>query len=97
MQRLNITDPGFETAFARLVDGRRESDIEVRQDVADIIARVRAKVDAALAEYTARFDKHRLVSENDWRIAPEDCRAAYEALAPDLRDALDVAAKRIEA
>lgn len=97
MQRLNITDPGFETAFARLVDGRRESDIEVRQDVADIIARVRAKGDAALAEYTARFDKHRLVSENDWRIAPEDCRAAYEALAPDLRDALDLAAKRIEA
>lgn len=97
MQRLNITDPGFETAFARLVDGRRESDIEVRQDVADIIARVRAKGDAALAEYTARFDKHRLVSENDWRITPEDCRAAYEALAPDLRDALDLAAKRIEA
>lgn len=97
MQRLNITDPGFETAFARLVDGRRESDIEVRQDVADIIARVRAKGDAALAEYTARFDKHRLVSENDWRIAPEDWRAAYEALAPDLRDALDLAAKRIEA
>jgi len=97
MQRLNITDPGFETAFARLVDGRRESDIEVRQDVADIIARVRAKGNAALEEYTARFDKHRLVTESDWRIAPQACRAAYEALTPDLRDALDLAAKRIEA
>lgn len=97
MQRLTVTDPGFEAAFTRLVDGRRESDIEVRQDVADIIARVRAKGDAALAEYTARFDKHRLVDDSDWRIAPEDCRAAYEALTPDLRDALDLAAKRIEA
>lgn len=97
MQRLNITDPGFERAFDRLVDGRRESDIEVRQDVADIIARVRTRGDAALEEYTARFDKHRLVDESDWRVATDECRAAYEALAPELRDALDLAAKRIEA
>ena len=97
MQRLSITDPGFETAFTRLVDGRRESDITVSQDVATIVERVRRRGDTALAEYTRRFDKHDLVDDGDWCIAPEACRAAYEGLDAPLRDALDLAAQRSEA
>ncbi|USA40281.1 histidinol dehydrogenase [Pelagerythrobacter marinus] len=97
MRRLAITDPGFEKAFARIVDGRRESDIAVSQDVATIVERVRRKGDAALVEYTQRFDKHALTQDSDWRIAPEACRAAYEGLEPALREALDLAARRIEA
>ncbi|WP_338446163.1 histidinol dehydrogenase [Pelagerythrobacter marensis] len=97
MRRLSIAEPGFETAFARLVDGRRESDIAVSQDVATIVERVRRKGDAALAEYTRRFDKHDLVDDGDWRIAPGACQAAYEHLTPQLREALDLAARRIEA
>ena len=97
MRRLAITDPGFEKAFARIVDGRRESDIAVSQDVATIVERVRRKGDAALVEYTQRFDKHALTQDSDWRIALEACRAAYEGLEPALREALDLAARRIEA
>ena len=97
MQRLSIRDADFETKFARLVDDRRESEGDVSRTVSQILGEVRALGDAALAEYTERFDKHVLAAEDDWRIAPHVCREAYDALAPKLRDALELAAARIRA
>ncbi|QWC57542.1 histidinol dehydrogenase [Erythrobacter sp. 3-20A1M] len=97
MQRLDSGDADFEARFDRLVNARRESAEDVGRDVSDIIARVRAKGDDALAEYTLRFDKHRLADDADWRIAPEAWREAYEMLDPELREALDLAATRIRA
>ena len=97
MKLLRITDAGFDAAFRRIVEDRRESEGDVAADVAAIIARVRAKGDAALAEYTQRFDDHQLTEEVDWRIAPADCRAAFDGLEPALRDALLLAADRIRA
>ncbi|PEQ13267.1 histidinol dehydrogenase [Novosphingobium sp. PC22D] len=97
MLRLSSSDPGFEKAFRRLVQGRRESDIEVANDVARIIADVRARGDEALAELTRRFDGHDLSGDNAWRIEQSACRAAYDALDSTLRDALELAAARIRA
>lgn len=97
MQLLRAADPGFEPAFARIVDDRRESDADVGRDVAATLADVRARGDAALAELTERFDGHRLASEEDWRIGAEACREAYDALDPELRAALELAAARIRA
>jgi histidinol dehydrogenase len=94
MQRLASNDPGFADAFARLVDDRRESDDDVARDVAAILKRVKAEGDAALADLTAKFDGH-VLGDADWRITPEACRAAFEALDPDLRSALELAAARI--
>jgi histidinol dehydrogenase len=51
----------------------------------------------ALAEYTAKFDSHTLDTPDDWRISAQDCKAAFDALDPTLRDALETAAKRIAA
>ncbi|MCA1662643.1 MAG: histidinol dehydrogenase [Novosphingobium sp.] len=95
MRRLDSRDPGFAAAFDRLVRDRRESDGDIARDVADIIHDVRIRGDAALAEYTERFDRHRL--GDDWRVAPEACREAFEALEPKLRAALELAATRIRA
>jgi histidinol dehydrogenase len=97
MQLLHTNDAGFEAAFARIVADRRESDADVGRDVAAILADVRKRGDAALAEYTGRFDGHALVRDEDWRIGVDECRAAYNALEPALRDALDLAAARIRA
>jgi histidinol dehydrogenase len=97
MKRLNIADPGFAAAFRRIVEDRRTSDDGVAQGVTDILARVRARGDAALAEYTQRFDDHQLTHEGDWRIDLEECRIAFEGLEPTLRDALVLAADRIRA
>jgi histidinol dehydrogenase len=96
MQRLHSRNGGFTAAFAAVVNDRRESDAGVASDVAAIIAEVRARGDEALAEYTARYDGHLLVGDN-WRISPEECREAFDALAPDLRAALELAAQRIRA
>src|SRR5690606_8120384 len=95
MLRLSTRDKGFETAFARLVNDRRESDDDVARDVALILHDLKVKGDEALADYTARFDGHRLVSDADWRITPEACRKAFDTLEPALRDALELAAERI--
>jgi histidinol dehydrogenase len=94
--RLDSRDPGFGPAFTALVDGRREADADVSRDVAAIIARVRAEGDAAIANFTKRFDRHDL-DASDWRIDTAQCRAALDALDPDLRASLELAAERIRA
>ena len=58
MQVLNATAPDFAASFERLVHARRESGNDVTRDVADIIAKVRAQGDKALAELSIRFDGH---------------------------------------
>lgn len=95
MQRLSTRDAGFAAAFAAVVGDRRESDADVARDVSAILADVRARGDAALADYTARFDGHDL--GDDWRIPAETCREAFDALDPALRAALELAGERIRA
>ena len=96
MQRLDSSDIGFADAFDALVNGRREADADVSSAVAQTIRDVRAHGDATLAEMTQRFDGFDL-NEAGWQIDAAQCKAAYEALEPELRDALTLAAKRIEA
>ncbi len=97
MRSLNINDPDFAKRFRRIVDDRRESDSDVAIQVRDILREVRQRGDKALAEYSMRFDSHRLSTDEDWVISTEQCRAAYDALESDLRDALELAATRIRA
>ena len=94
--RLSTRDTDFAKAFDRLVRGRRESDIEVSRDVTAIIADVKARGDAALIEYTSRFDGHSLPG-GGWSIGKDACAAAYAELSDELRTALDLAATRIRA
>lgn len=96
MRRLDASAPGFAAEFDALVNDRRESASDVSADVAAIIARVKAEGDAALADYTAKFDRFDLGARG-WSISKEECAAAYDALAPELRDALNLAADRIRA
>ena len=96
MQRLDSSDIGFADAFDALVNGRREADADVSSAVAQTIRDVRAHGDATLAEMTQRFDGFDL-NEAGWQIDAAQCKAAYAALKPELRDALTLAAKRIEA
>ena len=96
MQRLNASDTGFSEAFDALVNGRREADADVSRDVVQTIRDVRAHGDATLVEMTQRFDGFDL-NDAGWQIDAAQCKAAYEGLDADLRDALTLAAKRIEA
>ncbi len=96
MIRLTTSDALFPTAFDALVAARREPDADVARDVAAILARVKAEGDDALHALTLGFDRHDL-DATGWRVDPSEWAAAYHALAPTLRDALDLAAARIRA
>lgn len=94
---LSTSNSDFEAKFARLVDARRETDSAVAGQVADILRTVKQRGDAALVDYTQRFDGYALASDADWQIPPDDCERAYAELPDDLREALDLAARRIRA
>jgi histidinol dehydrogenase len=97
MLRLQSSQPGFEQAFARLVRDRRESGEDVAHQVSRIIEDVRVRGDAALVEYSNRFDNHSLGDPDEWAVSPDVCRAAFDDLKPELRAALELAAQRIAA
>ena len=96
MLKLSTSNPAFDRDFTALVNARREIDADVARDVRTIVAAVRDEGDAALAAFTKKFDRHD-PNETGWRIEKSEWLAAYEGLAPDLRDALDLAAARITA
>ncbi|EZP83366.1 Histidinol dehydrogenase [Novosphingobium resinovorum] len=96
MLRLSAKDPGFAEAFARVVSDRRESAVDVATDVAAILRDVRERGDAALADLTAKFDGHDL-DHTGWNVDAATCKAAFDALEPTLRAALELAAERIRA
>ncbi len=97
MQTLTTLDPNFEKQFSKLVNARREADGDVAGQVQSILSAVKNRGDNALIEYSQRFDGYSLVDDDDWIITPQRCAEAYEALEGNLRDALDLAARRIRA
>jgi histidinol dehydrogenase len=94
MIRLTTTSPDFEPAFATLVGQARETTETVDKAVTAIIADVRARGDAALFDYTARFDRFTAAT---LRIADAEIDAATAGIPAELAAALDLAAARIEA
>ncbi|SOH92424.1 histidinol dehydrogenase [Monaibacterium marinum] len=95
-QFLSTTNPDFETAFTELLGMKRESDADVDAAVAAIIADVRARGDAALIEYTARFDRLTLTPET-LAFTEQEIDAAIATVPPAEREALELAAARIRA
>jgi histidinol dehydrogenase len=81
-------------APARLRRGRRR---EVEASVAAILADVRARGDAAVLEYTKRFDGDRRRSLAELEVPAGDLRAALAGLPAAQRSALEAAAARIRA
>ena len=93
---LNATDPNFEAEFQTLLSAKREDSPDVDQVVADIIADVRARGDAALLEYTERFDRLTLAPET-LRLSGAEIAAEIQKVAPEDRAALELASERIRA
>jgi histidinol dehydrogenase len=94
--RLDDRDMSFEAAFRDLLGAKREVSEEVDRVVADIIAEVRARGDAAVVDYTSRFDKLDLTPET-LRVGEAEIDAAVAACSPELLAALETARARIEA
>lgn len=95
MKRLDTREPNFETDFTALLSNREEQGQEVHKPVADILAAVRKEGDAALCAFTERFDRLPLTSEQ-LAFTAEEIEQARAKVSPELLEALDVAAQRIE-
>ena len=91
---LRQSDPDFETRFAAFLATKRESSPDVDATVRDIIARVRAKGDAALIDYTKRFDRADLAALGI-AVTADEIAAAYDAADPETVEALKFARDRI--
>jgi histidinol dehydrogenase len=96
MIRLSTTALDFPAAFAVLLSQARETTERVDEAVAAIIADIRARGDAALLDYTARFDRLTLTQDR-LRVTTAEIDAAVAAIPPGLAAALHLAATRIEA
>jgi histidinol dehydrogenase len=93
--RLDTHANGFDAAFARLVAVDTSADRAIEQRAEAIVEDVRQRSDAALLEYTNRFDRMNAASVAELEIGAADLHAALAALPDADRTALEAAAARI--
>ena len=93
--RLATREPGFETAFQRLLEAKRESAADVDVVVAAIVEDVARRGDAALIDYTNRFDRVDL-PVSGLRVPRREIAERAAMAPPETVAALRFAAERIE-
>lgn len=93
--RLSTADSDFEALFTKLLATKREASEEVGSVVAGVIARVREEGDAAVIDYTRKFDRFD-PSTSGLRVSREEIEAAYESVDRPTLEALKIARERIE-
>ncbi|MDF9301906.1 histidinol dehydrogenase [Tritonibacter mobilis] len=94
---LTSAEADFEQSFTTLLNAKREDSPDVDAVVADIIADVRGRGDAALLELTQKFDRLDLPDSAALRITAEEVDDAIKSVSEAERAALELAADRIRA
>ncbi len=95
IRRLDAGAPGFDAALRALTAFDAARDASVVATVTQIIAEVRERGDAAVLDYTRRFDRVTVDDIADLRLEPAALDAALESLPRQQRAALEAAADRI--
>jgi histidinol dehydrogenase len=96
VQKLDTRDPSFAEAWVRVcARGSDEDEAPVREAAHVIVQDVRARGDAAVLEYTRRFDGWEPGGPEGLVLGKDAFRAAFDALPAEGRRALKLAAKRI--
>ncbi|MGJ8556866.1 MAG: histidinol dehydrogenase, partial [Sulfitobacter geojensis] len=93
---LNALAPDFEAAFQNLLNAKREDSPDVDAVVAEIIADVRSRGDAAVIDLTTKFDRIALAPDS-LRITAEEIADAMDEVSSEDKAALELAATRIRA
>ncbi len=93
--QLNTADAGFEAAFAARLHWSADTDAAIEQRVADILADVQQRGDAAVLDYTQRFDGLQAVDVKALEITQAELKAALDSLSAAQREALQAAANRV--
>ncbi|ARP84873.1 histidinol dehydrogenase [Bordetella genomosp. 9] len=97
INRLDSRDPGFASALSSLLAFEAEQDESIDRAAADILADVRHRGDAALLDYTRRFDRVQADTVPALEIPRDSWRQALDSLPAAQRQALESAAERVRA
>lgn len=95
IRRLSTADEGFQAAFSQLVARDASVDPIITERAEAIVEDVRKRGDAAVLEYTARFDHLPAQKLSDLMVTADEMKAALESLPAQQREALEEAARRI--
>jgi histidinol dehydrogenase len=93
--RLSTTSGTFEADFKARLHWSADTDAAIEQRVADILADVQQRGDAAVLEYTARFDGLDAAGMGQLELTQAELKAAFDAIPAAQRDALEAAARRV--
>ena len=92
---LRTTDADFEARFAQRLHWSADTDAAIETRVAEILADVRARGDAAVIEYSKRFDGLGATAMAELELSQDELKAAFAGLPVEQRDALQAAAARV--
>ncbi len=95
IRQLDTTSADFEAEFQRVLHWSAETDSAIEERVAAILADVQIRGDAAVLEYTQRFDGPAATRVADLEITQAELQAALNAITPAQRTALEAAAARV--
>ncbi|OFZ70333.1 MAG: histidinol dehydrogenase [Betaproteobacteria bacterium RBG_16_58_11] len=95
IRRLSTQDVGFQAELRALLAFESAQDASIDATVADILDNVKRRGDAAVLEYTSKFDKLDVKSLAELEISKPKLEAAFINLAPDAKAALQAAAERV--
>ncbi|MEC4721501.1 histidinol dehydrogenase [Noviherbaspirillum sp. CPCC 100848] len=97
IRKLDSSVPDFKARLSAVLAFEASEDEAIDRAAAQILADVKARGDAAVLDYTNRFDKLESGSVASLEIGKDELRAALESLAPERRNALQTAADRVRA
>ncbi|MEP6408674.1 MAG: histidinol dehydrogenase, partial [Marinobacter sp.] len=95
IRRLNASDSGFNSALAKLLAWEDSVDHQVNESVRHILHQVKTRGDAAVLEFTEKFDRLRVGSVAELEMGQERLQKALDAIPQDQRIALEKAAERV--
>ena len=95
IKRFNSTDPDFNANLEKLLAFENAQDDAVDLTVTRILADIKNRKDAALIEYTNRFDRLSITSAKDFELTQNHLQQSLEALPSIQRNALEQAAERV--
>ena len=93
--RLSTASPNFEADFKARLHWSADTDAAIEQRVADILADVKLRGDAAVMEYTERFDGLKATDMSALEMTQAELKAAFDGLPAVQRTALEAAAARV--
>ena len=95
MRTLSTLDNDFAQQLAELLAFETVNDPQLLTTVDNIIAQVRKGGDAVVLNLTQQFDRHPAQEFSELEISSEQLKAAFDNLASDVKQALELSAQRV--